>query len=119
MNLAFFEDDLYENFLPLTCTRPVYDLRCGIDELHKKICRMFPGAKRVYFTREYLAPTFKKKFGAPVNEVGALDDDTVFVNGCLLPEEGPILNERFNSTTALLHPYLTRLDSTGLPETPR
>ena len=87
MNLAFFEDDLYENFLPLTYTRPVYDLRCGIDELHKKICRVYPEAKKVYFTRDYLAPVFAKKLGAPVNDVDALDDDTVFVNGRLLPSE--------------------------------
>ncbi|RLG95994.1 hypothetical protein DRO29_05310, partial [Candidatus Bathyarchaeota archaeon] len=71
MNLAFFEDDLYENFLPLTYTRPVYDLRCGIDELHKKICRVYPEAKKVYFTRDYLAPVFAKKLGAPVNDVDA------------------------------------------------
>lgn len=87
MNLAFFEDDYYQNFLPLTYTRPVYDLRCGIDELHKKISRLYPDAKKVYFTRDYLAAVFAKKLGSPVNNKEELDDDTVFVNGSLLPSE--------------------------------
>lgn len=87
MNLVFFEDDYFENFLPLTYTRPVYELRCGIDQLYKKIGRIFPDAKQVFFTREYLAKNYSKRVGSSVNKVQALDDDAVFVNGCLLSSE--------------------------------
>ncbi len=34
--LCIFEDKKVENFYPLTLTRPVYDLRCGISTLWEK-----------------------------------------------------------------------------------
>ncbi|MCD6324961.1 hypothetical protein J7L97_01580 [Candidatus Bathyarchaeota archaeon] len=88
MNIAFFEDVYYENFLPIAYTRPVYELRCSIGPLYQKISRMFPEAKEVFFTRDYLAPVFSNRVkGSAVNKVEALDDDTLFVNGCLLPSK--------------------------------
>jgi len=88
MNLAFFEDIYYENFLPIAYTRPVYEIRCSIGPLYQKISRMFPEAKQVFFTRDYLAPVFSNRVkGSPVNRVEALDDDTLFVNGALLPSK--------------------------------
>jgi len=87
MNIAFFEDDRFENFLPLTYTRPVYELRCGTSQLYKKTGRVLPWAKQVFFTRDYLAPSYSKHVQGSVNKVEALNGDTVFVNGGLLPSE--------------------------------
>lgn len=87
MNLSIFEDAEFENFLPLTYTRPVYDLRCGIDELYKKLQRAFPGEKYLFFTRDYLARVFSRRVGGPVNDPDAIDDHTCFVNGCVLPSD--------------------------------
>ncbi len=39
MELFIFEDRGYQNFLPLTWTRPVFDLKCGMTRLHDKILR--------------------------------------------------------------------------------
>ncbi len=102
MKLAFFEDEYFENFLPLTYTRPVYELRCGIDQLYKKIARVFAGSEQVFFTRDYLAPYYSGKVEGAVNNVEALDDDTVYVNGSLLPTESlkNMINENLGKNVA-------------------
>jgi UDP-N-acetylglucosamine diphosphorylase/glucosamine-1-phosphate N-acetyltransferase len=87
MHLVFFEDDRFANFLPLTYTRPVYELRCGIDQLYKKIGRIFPTAKLLFCTRDYLVQDYSRRVGGPVNEIEAMDDDCLFVNGCILPSD--------------------------------
>ncbi len=55
--LAVFEDNRFENFYPLSLTRPVFELRCGGAALYEKIARGFPGVKLCFFTRDYLAET--------------------------------------------------------------
>lgn len=60
-NLCIFEDDAYENFLPLTYTRPVYDLRCGMVTLRERITRHYqPETKLTLLCREYLTATQKQ-----------------------------------------------------------
>lgn len=54
MNIVIYEDEGYKNFLPLTWTRPVYELRCGINTLAEKIIRQYPKAKVDYSSRYYL-----------------------------------------------------------------
>lgn len=54
MNIIIFEDEKYKNFLPLTWTRAVYDLRCGINTLAEKIVRCYPKAKVEFSCRYYI-----------------------------------------------------------------
>ena len=54
MNIIIYEDEAYKNFLPLAWTRPVYDLRCGINTLAEKIIRHYPKVKIDYSCRYYL-----------------------------------------------------------------
>jgi len=62
MNVIIYEDEGYKNFLPLTWTRPVYDLRCGINTLAEKIARLYPKAKIEYGCRYYLPGEKVMKF---------------------------------------------------------
>jgi len=84
MIIAVFEDESYENFLPLTHTRPVYECRTGMLSLLERIQKLFRESKLICFTRSYLAPTFKKRVTHPVNDLKAVDDNVLLINGTLL-----------------------------------
>lgn len=79
MKLCIYEDDMYKNFLPLSWTRPVYFLRCGIRSLSDKIEDSFPDLKPAYLCRDYLKDTVIEETDAPVNEFD--DDNYLFING--------------------------------------
>ena len=61
MSICIFEDELYLNFEPLTYSRPVYDLVCGINTLKKKILRAFPRENVVLKCRSYLEPLISEE----------------------------------------------------------
>lgn len=71
--VIIFEDEGYKNFLPLTWTRPVYALRCGINTLAEKIIRHYPKAETLYSGRYYLPGKKLMKF-----------EKGLFINGRLL-----------------------------------
>ncbi len=85
MIVAICETADFENFLPLTYTRPSFELRCGIHTLRERLSAALPSEKTILFAREYLAPTEKKRAPeCPVNDPVAIDDVTLFVNGTLI-----------------------------------
>jgi len=90
--LCIFEDKKVENFYPLTLTRPVYDLRCGITTLWEKTLKAISEDGGVskenihLFCRSYLAPIIAQRMGVSrVNQLKALKKNSVlFINGRLL-----------------------------------
>jgi len=69
MKIGFFEDITCRQFLPLTWTRPVYGLRCGIDCLYEKSLRAYGGAETVFWARSLVADVWREAQGdARVNE---------------------------------------------------
>lgn len=75
MNIILFDTaQEHGNLLPLTFTRPVADLRIGIDTLRQKWEALLPGSYS-YLTETYLA----EKFPA------VLTDDNYFIAGHLIP----------------------------------
>ena len=85
MKLCIFEDNTFENFYPITLTRPSFDLRCGHTLLYEKILRTFPGMETCFFLRDWIAPTFGKRVaGKSVNNLSALNDDILIINGRIL-----------------------------------
>ncbi|HZT96070.1 MAG TPA: putative sugar nucleotidyl transferase [Chloroflexota bacterium] len=52
--VCVFEDEKAENFLPLAYTRPVFDLRCGMRTLFKKISLVYNGCTIRQLCRPYL-----------------------------------------------------------------
>lgn len=90
--LCIFEDKKVENFYPLTLTRPVYDLRCGISALWEKTLKVISEDGGVnkenihLFCRSYLAPIVAQRMGVSrVNQLKELKKNSVlFINGRLL-----------------------------------
>ena len=79
MKLCIFEDEKVNNFLPLTWTRPVYFLFCGMTTLSKRISSVYPDLELVYHCRDFLVDTVAETTGAPVN---VFDNDRyLFING--------------------------------------
>ncbi len=88
--LCIFEDKKVRNFYPLSLTRPVYDLRCGISTLWEKISQISEDNLHL-LCREYLSRVTSQRIKrARVNQLQDLkDEDTLFINGrlFLLDEE--------------------------------
>jgi hypothetical protein len=91
MHLVVFEDNKFEQFYPITLSRPACELRCGITSLLEKIKTAFPADSCTHFMRDYLAPTFKKRHPEDtVNDMPALrGKDLVLVNSRALLVEKP------------------------------
>jgi len=83
MNLVIFEDiEAAANFYPLSLSRPVFELRCGIRNLAEKIEAKFSTQAAAYLVREYLAPTFRRRAAPAVNDLSRCKGQAVLlVNG--------------------------------------
>jgi len=100
--ICIFEDQRAEDFFPLTLTRAVYDLRCGIHLLKEKLLRAYPG-KAVYLgCRAHLAPLQREKNpGVAVNDT--IESDCLFLNGRLLSVPQTVLDFDFEQETVFTH----------------
>jgi UDP-N-acetylglucosamine diphosphorylase/glucosamine-1-phosphate N-acetyltransferase len=88
VRLFIFEDERYDQFLPLTWARPVYELRCGAGEIRQLITSHFALADTVLLCRDYLEPVLNERGGAEyrVNDLHVESEDEVYlVNGRLFP----------------------------------
>lgn len=82
-SICIFEDEKYLNFLPLCYSRPVFDLRCGINLLKEKVFRHFKSQNKILYCRDYLVE--KVKFENPKSLVNELKgDEIIFINARLL-----------------------------------
>lgn len=85
MQLCLFEDQHFNNFLPLVYFRPIYALRCGSTKLHEKIERVFPKASITYHCRPELASYLRETH--PRRMVNQFEEQpTWFVNGRVLAD---------------------------------
>ena len=83
MQICIFEDEKYSNFYPLSYTRPVYELVCGINTLREKIIRYISGANVSLHCRKYLEETLKHQYpDVDINNIN--DNSCLFVNGRVL-----------------------------------
>ncbi|MCH7782964.1 hypothetical protein IID62_07835 [candidate division KSB1 bacterium] len=79
MKLCIFEDEKVSNFIPLTWSRPVYLLRCGMTSLAKRISIAYPNMELVYHCRDFLTETVAETTGSAVNVFE--DDRYLCING--------------------------------------
>ena len=83
MQICIFEDKKYSNFYPLSYTRPVYELVCGINTLREKIIRDIPGVNVSLHCRKYLEETLKNQY--PEVDINSINDNSyLFINGRVL-----------------------------------
>jgi UDP-N-acetylglucosamine diphosphorylase/glucosamine-1-phosphate N-acetyltransferase len=116
MIIALFEDETYENLLPIAYTRPVYECRTGMYTLRERIEKSYPNSKLICFTRPYLAPTIKNRFSLTVNNPKAIDEDILLINGALILEEETkhfiekkqVLNTLYKQNERLAYAHLSK-----------
>ena len=75
-NLIFFDDDARDHLLPLTFTRPVCELRCGILTLREKWERLLGGTGS-FVTQDYLSDKYDI----------AISETNYMINGSVLPSD--------------------------------
>ncbi|UCB60526.1 MAG: hypothetical protein JSW72_00185, partial [Candidatus Bathyarchaeota archaeon] len=87
MIVSLFEDDTFENFFPLTYSKPVFKLKSGIFSFLERIKKVFPDHSLLLFTRDYLVHTIKQHDVRLINNPDAINDDLILVNGTLVVEK--------------------------------
>jgi UDP-N-acetylglucosamine diphosphorylase/glucosamine-1-phosphate N-acetyltransferase len=86
MQICIFEDQKYSNFYPLSYTRPVYELVCGINTLREKIIRTSSGVNVSLHCRKYLEATLKHQYTEmDINIIN--DKSCLFINGRVFASE--------------------------------
>ena len=61
MQLVFSDAQYWEDFLPLTFTRPVAAMRCGILTFSERWQKILENTEVTYFTEIYLQDKFKTR----------------------------------------------------------
>ncbi|MBU0517998.1 hypothetical protein KKA00_01575 [bacterium] len=77
--VILYEDDAAISLEPISLTRPVWDLRCGIRCLSDKIISHFPNASIYGITRDYLRPA--SKIPLPPDNIS---EDVLCISGACL-----------------------------------
>ncbi|MCK4358454.1 MAG: hypothetical protein KAW92_06880 [Candidatus Cloacimonetes bacterium] len=96
MQINIFEDSKWENFLPLTYTRAVFDLRSGIFKLREKIAHYYQKHNCNLIVRKYLEELYKNRFpNRSINQL--IKGSNLFINGRLLISSE--IAEKINSLT--------------------
>jgi UDP-N-acetylglucosamine diphosphorylase/glucosamine-1-phosphate N-acetyltransferase len=80
-SLALFEDAHWQNFAPISLTKPTFDIKVGARTYFEE----YVDAPDYLLTREYLAGTTHERHPNSKVNLDSLDADTIFVNGLLHP----------------------------------
>ncbi len=108
IHTCIFEDKKHSNFLPLTLSRPVFDLRIGCGTMRSRLLAGLPAGGQSLICREYLAATVRAELPrAHVNE--PTSKATLFLNGrwlALAQERERILDAVTEGTIAVKGGYI-------------
>ena len=92
-NVILFDNEVWDNLLPLTYTRPVGELRVGILTIREK-WEKWADTKVSFITQEHLSQKYPM----------TIQSDNIVINGSLLPLPGICkLIEQMEPNEALLH----------------
>ncbi|MAE67305.1 MAG: hypothetical protein CMJ18_23840 [Phycisphaeraceae bacterium] len=89
MRLILFDLDgpQRRNFYPLSLSRPIWELRCGMSTLGEKLVVATGVADVACFVPAYLEDAYRARCACPVNDASTLlDDDLLLVSGRIKPE---------------------------------
>ena len=81
VSIALFEDGYWRNFLPITLTKPTFDVKVGAKSFYEE----YGQPPEYLLTREFLAATTLERHPLSKVNPSSFDEDTVFVNGLLHP----------------------------------
>ncbi|MBO6522414.1 MAG: hypothetical protein JJ971_01190 [Balneolaceae bacterium] len=97
MQLCFFSDEIADNFLPLTLTRPVSELRVGILTIREKWERSITTSFTTGIYKAHLQPLFD-------NTQALNQEDCIWINSRFLPTK-KMVKSIFNLPTGMLLEY--------------
>jgi len=81
--LCVFEDERYENFLPLTYTKATFELICGSKTLLERAVELLRPQKVLLVVRDYLVERLEERTGFAVNKA-EVEGEALVVNSRLL-----------------------------------
>ncbi len=101
--ICIFEDEAWARFAPLTYTRPMYDLLCGMNSLGQRILRVYKDCRCFLHCRALLAAALRRRHpGMTVNAVP--EGPSLWMNGRVLAgEELPLRIPYEGEETAYLN----------------
>jgi UDP-N-acetylglucosamine diphosphorylase/glucosamine-1-phosphate N-acetyltransferase len=104
MLVSLFEDETFENFLPLTYTKPVFELKSGIFTFRERIQKVLRDYRLILSTRDYLVSTLKQRVSTPINNPDAIDDDLILINGTLIvtKQTRRLIQEKLGKNVAMV-----------------
>ncbi len=76
MNYILFDNESWQNFLPLTFTRPISEIRLGILKISEKWTK-YLNQDLSYMTQDYLSTKYPTK----------VTDKNILINACVLPNK--------------------------------
>lgn len=82
--ICIFEDNLAPKLSPLSLTRPVFDLRCGMTSLLQKIVRAYPDRKGYLMCRPHLRNVVREAHPDLRVAESIQEDACLFINGMVL-----------------------------------
>ena len=85
--ILLFEDENHCNLKPLSSTRPVHSLRCGIYTISEKIEKWFPLYQIYLHQRESLKGVVEIKGQRQIFDNQNFEDDYLIINGRILADE--------------------------------
>ncbi|NOX67229.1 MAG: glucose-1-phosphate thymidylyltransferase [Chlorobi bacterium] len=101
--ILIFEDEFQNNLNPLTYTRPIYDLRCGILTLKEKIEKRFPDSKIFLHTRGYLVEFVKRNnTDKAINKLDDSIDELLLINGAVLTDDDFVNSLKYEQSDIVL-----------------
>ena len=82
MKVILFENQNTDKMLPMTHTRPVYDILCGGRRQWERVIETFGSQNVSLLTRNHLKNIINTKTGLSVNKIP--DDECIFLDGSVL-----------------------------------
>ena len=72
-------EDVRFRFQPLSFSRPIWELRCGMTSLGEKLIAKVGAVDIAYFVAPYMADAYRARTGAAVNDLASLAGDDLFM----------------------------------------
>jgi UDP-N-acetylglucosamine diphosphorylase/glucosamine-1-phosphate N-acetyltransferase len=96
-------------FWPLTLSRPIWDLRCGMTSLAEKLQAKTGINDVAYFVPDYMAAAYRERTDRPVNQMSALaDQDVLILDACVKAD-----NFGLHAPSVKGEPSVVNLDEQG------
>jgi UDP-N-acetylglucosamine diphosphorylase/glucosamine-1-phosphate N-acetyltransferase len=108
-------------FHPVSLSRPVWDLRCGMTTLGEKLLARFRAESVACFVPEYMAEAYRARTPYPVNDLSALaGDDLLVIDGRIKAEQFDVSatgpgEVGLDKDGRVLYARLTEADAAALP----